>query len=179
MARIMGTSALLWLVEDSLIPPSSASAAPAAMPPVTAVDLPGRAGDDDQVPLRHVLLALTVITLGGVNFLALHFSLEQFPPMFLVGLRFLILAAPALLFVRWPGVKIRYLIGYGLGFGTLQFFGLYLGMAAGFPAGLASIVLQASAPFTVLLGALLLKEPLTRRRGSGVAIAVAGLAVVG
>lgn len=131
------------------------------------------------MPLRHILLALTVVTLWGLNFLAIHFSLEQFPPLFLVGLRFLVLAIPALLFIPWPGVKVRHLIGYGLGFGTIQFFGLYLGMAAGFPAGLASLVLQASAPFTVLLGALLLKEQLTPRRGVGIAVAVAGLVTVG
>ena len=132
-----------------------------------------------KVPFRHVLLALAVVTFWGLNFLAIHYSLEHFPPLFLVGLRFLVLAVPALLFVPWPGVKVKYLIGYGLGFGTLQFFGLYLGMAAGFPAGLASLVLQASAPFTVLLGALLLQEKLTARRAAGIAIAVTGLAAVG
>lgn len=131
------------------------------------------------VPLRHILLALAVVTLWGVNFIAIHFSLEHFPPLFLVGLRFTVLAIPALLFVPWPGVKVRHLLGYGLGFGTLQFFGLYLGMAAGFPAGLASLVLQASAPFTVLLGALLLRETITGRRALGIAVAVAGLGVVG
>ncbi|WP_300345637.1 EamA family transporter [Nesterenkonia sp.] len=131
------------------------------------------------MPIRHVLLAVVVAVLWGVNFVAIHFALEQFPPLFLVALRFAVLALPALLFVPWAGVKIRYLIGYGLGFGTLQFFGLFLGMAAGFPAGLASLVLQASAPFTVLLGALLLREQITGRRAVGVAVAVTGLAVVG
>ena len=132
-----------------------------------------------KVPFRHVLLALAVVTFWGLNFLAIHYSLEHFPPLFLVGLRFLVLAVPALLFVPWPGVKVKYLIGYGLGFGTLQFLGLYLGMAAGFPAGLASLVLQASAPFTVLLGALLLQEKLTARRAAGIAVAVTGLVAVG
>ncbi len=131
------------------------------------------------MPMRHTLLALLVALLWGLNFLAIRFSLDQFPPMFLAGLRFMLLALPALLFVPWPGVKIRYLLGYGLGFGTLQFFGLYLGMSAGFPTGLASLVLQASAPFTVLLGALVLKEHITARRAMGVGVAVFGLALVG
>lgn len=131
------------------------------------------------VPARHVLLALIVVTLWGMNFIAIHFSLEHFPPLLLVCMRFALMALPALLFVPWPGVKIRYLLGYGLGFGTLQFMGLYLGMSAGFPTGLASLVLQASAPFTVLLGALLLREKLTGRRAAGVAVAVVGLLVVG
>ncbi|WP_344685367.1 MULTISPECIES: EamA family transporter [Actinomycetes] len=131
------------------------------------------------MPIRHVVLALAVAVLWGLNFLAIHLSLEQFPPLFLVALRFALLAIPTLLLVPRPDVPLRWLLGYGLGFGTLQFFGLYLGMAAGFPAGLASLVLQSSAPFTVLLGALLLRERLSGRRMAGVAVAVVGLGVVG
>lgn len=131
------------------------------------------------MPTRHVLLAVLVAALWGVNFLAIHASLQHFPTLFLVALRFLVIAVPTVLLVPRPQVPLRWLVGYGLGFGTLQFIGLYLGMAAGFPVGLASLVLQASAPFTVLLGALLLGERLTARRAAGVTVAVAGLAVVG
>ena len=131
------------------------------------------------MPPRHVLLAAGVAVVWGVNFLAIHASLEQFPPLFLVALRFLVMAVPTVLFIPRPQVKLRWLIGYGLGFGTLQFIGLYLGMAAGFPAGLASLVLQSSAPFTVLLGALLLRERIGARSATGVAIAVVGLVTVG
>jgi len=70
-------------------------------------------------------------------------------------------------------------VGYGLGFGTIQFLCLYVGMAAGFPAGLAALALQSSAPFTVVLGALLLRERVGARAAIGVAVAVCGLAVVG
>lgn len=131
------------------------------------------------MPPRHVLLAVGVAVVWGINFLAIHASLEQFPPLFLVALRFGVMAIPTLLFVPRPKVRLRWLIGYGLGFGTLQFIGLYLGMAAGFPAGLASLVLQSSAPFTVLLGALLLRERVSGRAALGVAIAVMGLVLVG
>ncbi|MDN4489410.1 EamA family transporter [Demequina sp. SYSU T00068] len=131
------------------------------------------------MPARHVLLAIVVAILWGLNFLAIHASLAQFPPLFLVALRFALIAVPTLILVPRPQVRWRWLIGYGLGFGTLQFLFLYLGMAAGFPTGLSSLVLQASAPFTVLLGALLLKERLGARRLVGVGVATAGLAVVG
>lgn len=114
-----------------------------------------------------------------MNFVAIHASLVQFPPLFLVGLRFLVLAIPAVLLVPRPQVPLRWLIAYGLGFGTLQFFGLYLGMAAGFPAGLASLVLQSSAPFTVILGAVLLRERIGVRAVIGMSMAVMGLALVG
>lgn len=131
------------------------------------------------MPARHLALAVLVAVLWGVNFLAIHASLEQFPPLFLVALRFALIAIPTVLLVPRPRVPVRWLIGYGVGFGTLQFLFLYLGMAAGFPTGLASLVLQASAPFTVVLGAVFLGERLGARRVAGVVAATLGLAVVG
>jgi drug/metabolite transporter (DMT)-like permease len=46
------------------------------------------------------------------------------------------------------------------------------------PTGLASLVLQASAPFTVVLGAVLLRERLTPRQAVGIGLAVLGLAAI-
>ncbi|WP_147795475.1 EamA family transporter [Cellulomonas sp. Y8] len=127
------------------------------------------------MPPRDRLLALTVAVLWGLNFPAIHLSLEQFPPFFLVALRFALLAVPTLLLVPRPRVPVRWLLGYGIGFGVLQFAFLYLAMDTGMPTGLASLVLQASAPFTVLLGAAWLRERITARQAVGVAVAICGL----
>ena len=127
---------------------------------------------------RDTALACLVAVLWGVNFVAIHASLEQFPPFFLASLRFALLAVPALLFVKRPDVPVRWLLLYGVGFGILQFVFLYAGMAAGMPAGLASLVLQASAPFTVLLAALLLHERPGGVRLIGIAVAVTGFTVI-
>ncbi|MFC8192471.1 EamA family transporter [Cellulomonas sp. NPDC057328] len=127
------------------------------------------------MPLRHRLLAALVAVTWGLNFPAIHLSLEQFPPFFLVALRWTLIAVPTVLLVPRPRVAARWLVGYGLGFGVLQFVFLYLAMDTGMPTGLASLVLQSSAPFTVLLAAAFLREQLTPRQGLGVAVAVAGL----
>ena len=131
------------------------------------------------MPLRHRLLAVAVAAIWGVNFLAIHASLAQFPPFFLVALRFLLIAVPTVILVPRPKVSLRWLIGYGLGFGVVQFTFLYGGMAAGMPTGLSSLVLQASAPFTLVLGALLLGEKVRSRQWLGIGIAVAGMVLVG
>nr|WP_255426579.1 EamA family transporter [Pseudonocardia sp. C8] len=124
------------------------------------------------------MLAVVVAVLWGANFIAIHVGLEYFPPVFLAGLRMLVLAVPAVLLVPRPRVPLRWLVGYGLGFGTLQFLFLFLAMYAGMPAGLASLVLQASGPFTLVLGAILLREEVTRRQWAGIGVAVAGLATI-
>ena len=135
--------------------------------------------EGERVPARHRLLAALVAVIWGLNFLAIHASLAQFPPFFLVALRFALIAVPTVLFVPRPRVRLRWLIGYGLGFGVAQFTLLYWGMAAGMPTGLASLVLQASAPFTLALGAVLLRERVRPAQWAGIAIAVAGMLLVG
>ncbi|WP_214403762.1 EamA family transporter [Pseudonocardia lacus] len=127
---------------------------------------------------RDRLLACFVAVLWGVNFLAIHISLEHWPPLLLAAVRFVVMAVPALLFVPRPPVPLRWLLAYGVGFGTLQFVFLFVAMRIGMPTGLASLVLQASAPFTVLLGAVLLRERLTPRQGVGIGLAVLGLAAI-
>ncbi|WP_432547639.1 EamA family transporter [Kineococcus sp. SYSU DK004] len=128
------------------------------------------------MPARDRALACLVAVLWGLNFPATDLALAHFPPLLLVALRFALLAVPTVLLVPRPRVPVRWLLGYGLGFGVLQFLFLYTAMDAGMPPGLASIVLQSSAPFTVLLGAFLLREKLSGRQAAGVLVAVAGLA---
>lgn len=130
------------------------------------------------VTTRDRLLACSVAVLWGVNFLAIHVSLEHWPPLLLAAVRFLVIAVPAVLLVRRPPVPLRWLLAYGVGFGTLQFVFLFIAMRIGMPTGLASLVLQASAPFTVLLGAVLLRERLSPRQGFGIGLAVLGLAAI-
>ncbi|GAA5163138.1 EamA family transporter [Amycolatopsis dongchuanensis] len=132
----------------------------------------------ETVGARDRLLAVFVAVLWGCNFLAVHYALGHFPPLFTGALRFLVIAIPTVLFVPRPKVKLRWLIGFGLGFGTGQFALLFIAMNIGMPTGLASLVLQASAPFTVLLGSVLLRERLSPRQLAGIVLAVGGMAVI-
>ncbi len=125
------------------------------------------------------MIALTVILLWGLNFLAIRVGLDHMPPFFFAALRFAVIAIPALLFIPRPAVRARWLLLYGTGFGMLQFAFLFTAMRVGMPTGLASLVLQSSAPFTVLLGALLLGERLRPVQIAGLAVAVGGMAVIG
>jgi O-acetylserine/cysteine efflux transporter len=127
---------------------------------------------------RDRLLAVLVAVCWGLNFPATALALDHFPPFFMVALRFALIAVPTVLFVPRPEIRFRWLLGAGLGIGLLQFAFLYVGMAAGMPSGLASLVLQASAPFTVLIAGIWLRERITPRQAAGIAIAVLGLAAI-
>jgi len=130
------------------------------------------------MPVRDRLLAVLVAIVWGVNFPATSLALEHFPPLFMVSLRFALLAIPTIFLIPRPKVPLRWLIATGVGIGILQFTFLYLGMAAGLPSGLASIVLQASAPFTVIIAGVWLRERISKRQAIGIGVAVLGLVAI-
>lgn len=128
---------------------------------------------------RDRMLAAFVAVLWGCNFVAVDFGLRHFPPLFMAGARYAVVALATVLFVPFPQVRWRWLLGYGIGFGILQFAFLFVAVDIGMPAGLASLVLQASAPLTVLLGGLLLRERVRPVQLLGIGIAVLGMAAIG
>ncbi|MEV7090308.1 EamA family transporter [Streptomyces sp. NPDC093085] len=128
--------------------------------------------------VRDRFLAAFVALLWGLNFLAVRIGLDHYPPLFLSALRFLVLAVPVVLFVPRPKAPVRWLVLYGMGFGVLQFGLLFIAIDRGMPSGLASVVVQAAAPFTMVLGAALFGERVSRWQVAGIALAVLGMTVI-
>ena len=132
---------------------------------------------------RHSALALLVAVLWGLNFVAIDLGLHpdggaEVPPLLFVVMRFTLVVIPCIFFIRKPDVSWKAIVGVGLFMSAGQFGLLYLGMALGMPAGLASLVIQAQVLLTVLLAAGLLGERPSRAQLAGVVLGVAGLAVV-
>ncbi len=127
---------------------------------------------------KHLLLALLVAAVWGVNFTVIRIGLDAFPPLLLAALRF-VPAAILVPFLPKPAVSWPRLLALGLAWFVGQFALLFTGMAVGMPPGLASVVLQSQAMFTILASAILLKEYPGRRQGLGVGVALAGLLVIG
>jgi len=131
------------------------------------------------MPTRHALLAALVAAVWGVNFVVIHVGLESFPPLLFVALRFALVALPAVFFVKRPPVALRWVVGVGVFMCMGQFALLFVAMDQGMPAGLASLVLQTQALFTIAFGVLLLGEAPSRRVVVGALVATAGIGVIG
>ncbi|MFF0867770.1 EamA family transporter [Nonomuraea sp. NPDC003560] len=127
---------------------------------------------------RHLALAVGLAAVWGFNFVVMQVGLKHFPPLLYAGIRFTLAAFPALLLAGRPGVPWRWVAGVAATLGVGQFGLLLVGMRAGMPAGLTSLVLQMQALFTVLFAVTLLGERLTARRVLGLAVAFGGLALV-
>ncbi|NEC49467.1 EamA family transporter [Actinospica acidiphila] len=125
----------------------------------------------------HVLLAVLVAAVWGVNFTVIEVGLGHFPPLLFSALRFLVAALPAVFLVGPPKVAWKWIVGVGLALGVAKFGLLFIGMDVGMPGGLSSLVLQIQAVFTALLAVGLLGERPTRVRLAGMAVALAGIGV--
>lgn len=130
------------------------------------------------MPLKDILAALVVIVVWGANFVVIKFGVDEIPPMLLGALRFIFVAFPAILFVPRPAVPWRYVAGYGATICLGQFVFLFMAIYLGMPAGLASLVLQAQAFFTVAIAALVLHETIRAHHVLGMGLAVVGLGML-
>lgn len=123
----------------------------------------------------HLFLAVLVAAVWGVNFTVIDIGLDHFPPLLFSALRFLVAALPAVFFVGRPKVAWKWIVAVGLALGVAKFGLLFIGMDAGMPAGLSSLVLQIQAVFTALFAAVALGERPTRVRLLGMLIALSGI----
>ena len=131
---------------------------------------------------RHTILAITVVVIWGLNFVVIDAGLgegsDRVPPLVFLALRFVLVVFPAILFIKPPpiGWKNILLIGTFLSLG--QFSLLYLALALGMPAGLASLLLQTQVVLSVIVSAILLRERPTSRQSFGISVGMVGLTVV-
>ena len=131
------------------------------------------------MPVKDLLLALVVIIAWGVNFVVIKVGLDGLPPMLLGGLRFLLVAFPAILFIKRPALPWRWLIAYGATISLGQFAFLFEAMGNGMPPGLASLVLQSQAFFTLFFAAMFLGERLRVASVLGLLVSAGGLVLIG
>ena len=128
---------------------------------------------------RHIALALTIVVIWGVNFVAIGKALEGFPPILLAALRFCLTALAAFFVPRPENVPWHRIAAVGLFTFAGQYALLFTAIAHGMPEGLSSLVVQVQAPFTVLLAAVALGERAGTRQVAGIVLAAAGLTVIG
>ncbi len=126
----------------------------------------------------HKLQAVLVTFIWGVNFVVIEVGLKDFPPLVLTALRFVAAAIPLVFFLPRPTAKARYVLGYGLVLGVFKFGVLFSALHVGMPSGLASLVLQAQALFSVLLAAVVLGERPAPVQWVGVLVGSAGIGLL-
>lgn len=129
------------------------------------------------MPARDFLLALVVVVLWGLNIVAAKVGVAELPPFLFTALRFALVAALVVPFVRLPRAAVADIARLSITFGTLGF-GLLFASVERLDASTASIVNQLGVPFAVIVGILVLRERPGPTRLLGIGVAFAGVVVV-
>lgn len=126
---------------------------------------------------QHIAMAILVAAVWGFNFIAVKSGLNEMPPYLYGAGRFAIAALPAL-FVTKPKTSWAMIIGIGLTLGVFKFTLMFMGIHYGMSAGLASLVLQSQAFFTLLFSYLIFKSQIRPNQIIGMTIAAVGMILI-
>jgi O-acetylserine/cysteine efflux transporter len=128
---------------------------------------------------RDLILALLVVTVWGLSFIAIRWGVDEVAPLLMTALRYIFAALPAMFFVRRPNVPSRVLVAYGLAIGVGQFGLLFVAVKLGMPPGLGSLVVQLQVFFTMGLAVAFLGERPKPVQWLGAVVAFGGIGVIG
>ena len=130
------------------------------------------------LPPRDFAFLVLINLIWGLNLIASKIGVTHFPPVFFTAMRFSLLALVLLPFLRWHAGRMQALLVAAVLSGGLQYAVLFMGVRAAPEVGAVAIAQQIGVPFTTLLSILFLGEVVRWRRGLGIALAFAGVAVI-
>ena len=127
--------------------------------------------------LRDIVVATLPPALWAITYVIAKPATAHFPPMFLVGMVYALTAAMLVRpWRRWRTPFATLLACATLG-GAVQSAFIYCGIAR-VPASMTILVVQSQVPFAVLAAWAFGQEQLNPRRLAGIAVALAGIALV-
>lgn len=124
-----------------------------------------------------LFLVILVPFIWGMQAVMLKIGLHQFPPIFMVGMRFVMMSVILLPFLRGIRGKTGPALMVSLTQGVAHFALLYIGFRY-VDVSTGIIAYQTNAIFTVILGAILLREQITRLGMLGIFVAFAGVSLI-
>lgn len=127
---------------------------------------------------QHIALAVFVAAIWGFNFIAVHYALQEIPPVLCCAIRFIATSIPAIFFFKRPRADFRLVLIYGVIMFALQFSLMFVGLYLGITAALGSIILQTQAFFSLLFACILFKEKLNKWQILGAIVSFSGIGVV-
>lgn len=129
------------------------------------------------MPLLGVLAALATVTLWGANFIAVKIAITDVPPLFVSGMRFVILTVLLSPFLKIPKGHLRGILEYALIMGVGHFCVMFVSLQF-IEISTGGIVLQLGTPFIVLLAWLMLNERFGIWRFAGMLMAFTGIGIL-
>jgi O-acetylserine/cysteine efflux transporter len=118
--------------------------------------------------------AATVIFIWALNFVVAKVGVSEIPPLFLLALRFGLVAVLLAPFLKPLGGALRPMLALSVVLGSLHFGLLFVGLQR-VDAGPAAIAIQLSVPFSTILAWFVYRERMETLQVAGLVIAFTGV----
>jgi len=130
-----------------------------------------------RLTVKDIGLALSVPIIWGMGFTFAKAALHEFPPLFLMSLRFSLSALILCWFYKPPIEQFKVIFLLALVSATIQY-GLTFTGLKGLDASTAVLLVQLEVPFGALLAAIILKDNLGWIRSFGMALVFLGVGFI-
>jgi O-acetylserine/cysteine efflux transporter len=130
-----------------------------------------------RITLRDIGLALSVPIIWGMGITFAKAGLDEFPPLFLMSMRFIVSAVLLVWFFPPPIGQLRAIILIALVSATIQYGLTFYGLA-GLDASTAVLFMQLEVPFTAACAAIFLNDKLGWKRACGMILAFLGVGLI-
>ena len=130
-----------------------------------------------RISLKDVGLAISVPVIWGMGIVFAKAGLSEFPPLFLMGMRFVVAALLLCWFFPPPIGQLRVMFILALVSATIQY-GLTFTGLAGLHASTAALLMQLEVPFSAALATIFLKDRLGWKRACGMVVAFIGVGLI-
>jgi len=130
-----------------------------------------------RITLRDIGLALAVPIIWGMGIVFAKAGLDEFPPLFLMSMRFIVSAVLLCWFFPPPIGQLRAIFLVALVSATIQYGLTFYGLA-GLDASTAVLFMQLEVPFSAACAAIFLNDKLGWKRAGGLVVAFFGVALI-
>tara|TARA_R110001583_G_scaffold165295_1_gene317891 strand:+ start:61411 stop:62307 length:897 start_codon:yes stop_codon:yes gene_type:complete len=127
-----------------------------------------------RMPLKSVLMALSVAVIWGINMLTVKGAVAEIPPLMLTAIRFAAVAVLLLPFTKIPHGRFGKLAILSVVFGTGHFGVLFLALSM-LDAGPVAIIVLLGVPFSSMLATYFFNDRLGWKRLTGMTLAFVGV----
>jgi O-acetylserine/cysteine efflux transporter len=122
-------------------------------------------------------LAVVVSACWGMSVTISKIGVNEIPPLFLLALRFSLVAVMIVPWVRIPIAHVKSIVALSVTLGLIHFSTMFIGLKF-VDASTAAIVQQLQTPFAVIIAAIVLNERPGWKRILGIVFAFAGVVII-
>lgn len=132
----------------------------------------------NNMPIPHILLAIFISIVWGINFVVSKAALVYLPPFFLLACRLTIVSILLIPFIHKPELPLFSIFRISITLTVFHFGLMFMALGFGLDSTVAVVIDQMRVPFAVTLGYFLFGETIGKKMAFGIMLALIGTFII-